>query len=289
MAGAAAADTTTTEPTTAPEQTGEFEPKTGEQAPPEPPPVDELERQRIEIRRRTSTLKKRERELEQRAQQFAEREKSLAEVDELRKLKDEDPFGFLQKLGVDPRDLVARSYEQAQKVADPALAKVQELEQRLAEQEQQRLEAEAAAARAQDLSVLDSAIGRLQPELPALFAFIEDGEYTKQDVLEFAYQEIVDHHAKTGVVLDVSEVLRTYDRQLLEASEKAANRYARIRPPPPAPAAAPAPAPIPGGKPRASATLSNRDVAAAAPEQKPSSREELVKSIAEDLRRMKRG
>jgi hypothetical protein len=253
--------------------------------PPEPAPLDELERARVEIRRRTSTLKKRERELEQRSQSFAEKEKSLAEVDELRKLKDSDPWEFMQKLGVDPRELVSRSYEKAQKAADPALAKVQELEERLATQEKARLEAEAAAVRAQDLAVVDSTLNGMATDLPALFAFIEDGEYSKADVIEYAYQEIVSHHAKTGVVLDVSEVLTTYDQQLLQAAEKAARRYQRLRPPAPEPTPAPA-APALLGKPKASPTLSNRDVAAKSSERPPTTREELIKDMTEQYRRM---
>ena len=256
--------------------------------PPEaaPAPLDELERARIEIRRRTSTLKKRERELEQRSQSFAEKEKSLAEVDELRKLKDSDPWEFIQRIGVDPRELVSRSYEKAQKAADPALAKVQELEERLAAQEKARLEAEATAARAQDLAVVDSTLTGMATDLPALFAFIEDGEYSKSDVIEYAYQEIVSHHAKTGVVLDVSEVLKTYDQQLLEAAEKAARRYQRLRPPAPEPTTAPATAPALLGKPKASPTLSNRDVAVKSSERPPANREELIKDMAEQYRRM---
>lgn len=243
-------------------------PPEGEEEKPEAKPdvEDEVLRARIEIKERTKRLQKRERKLDQQLRDLEARSAAVKEIEELRTLWERDPYAFIEKANIDPRKWAERALATA-KEPDPmsevaALrAQIQEFQER---QEREALETKRTQQERALVGYIESRFEEDKAMYESIAVFIDEGEFSANDLARKAYEDILTHYKETGEELDLSAVLGEYDRQLRQRVESAARRWQRLN----KQASEVKPSPKPNGSDRAqlpkaekreTRTLTNRD------------------------------
>ncbi len=213
--------------------------------------------------------------LREKERKIAAREAAVAEVEQLRALREKDPWEFAQKLGFSARDVAKRAVDEGKETPEQVAlremrAELEATRKRLDERDSKEQTAAEKDARAADVA----AIGRALAAAPGEFLALEDEDAAEiTDAFEAIYLRDYEPLGESLTAENVRAIFKTLDGDLRSFYETKAGR---LKPLDRAPEAAPTANPEKRPRQHVLSNLDAAERAARAPQQKPTSREERL-------------